>query len=407
MSVEMKSQLAVFAPGGSFLSFWADGRAGAAIGLQLVHSEASPLGEKVFARDWLDPADGLSSPIGPGFDATRCAACHIEMSPARDHQTRPLDLLIARPVSEKDRIAYGDQLHRRRTDAIGKASSLEISSSSSVFVYPDGSERRLTRRQGLVTGPDGSQSPVALRVPPLLYGWGLLAHVDFDMLRHFHDPDDRDGDGISGRLSPVSKASGPGVGILGWKGSHSTLRDQISAALSHDMGIQSTASCKFDRDRSCRSEIGEHELAELVRFTEMIGVPHRREGATLEGETLFGQMGCASCHTPVLVTGTHEQSELSDQIIWAYSDLMLHDMGPELSDPGDSPLASEWRTAPLWSAGIVEQYFPERGFLHDGRARSIEEAILWHGGEARAARDAFINASRQDREQLLNYVRAL
>lgn len=396
-----------FAPGGSLLSFWVNPESDEPIGLQLLHAQASLLGQQVFERDWSIAVEGQSSFLGPGFDASSCAACHIEMSKSQDVKTQPIDLLIAQPVFERDRIVYGAQVHRHPAQAEQKSSRLEIKSSSYDFIYPDGSKVRLTRRDGSVVGEDGTTSSVALRIAPLIYGWGLLERVDSDMLMHFHDPEDRDGDGISGRASEVFRENRPDLGILGWKASHSTLRDQISAALVNDMGIESAWSCNLDDKPACEPEITELELNELVQFTEMMGVPHRRPGATMKGQSLFGQAGCASCHTPVLITGVRGREEFSEQLIWAYSDLMLHDMGPGLSDPGDSALASEWRTAPLWSAGLMEEHFPERGFLHDGRARTIEEAILWHGGEAKASRDAFVNLSKADREALLDYVRAL
>ena len=396
-----------FAPGGSLLSFTVDPDSNEPLGLQLLHTQASVLGQEVFERDWAFAIAGQPSALGPGFDASNCASCHIEMSKPKQVEARPLDLLIAQPVSEKDRITYGAQVHRHHTEAGKNSSRLKIESSSHDFIYPDGSKVRLTRRDGVVVGENGAKSPVALRVAPLIYGWGLLEQVDTDMLMHFHDPEDQDGDGISGRMSEVLQENGPVLGTLGWKASHSTLRDQVSAALVNDMGIESAWSCALDDEPGCEPEISERELSALIQFTTKIGVPHRRPGATIEGQSLFGQAGCASCHTPVLMTDVHEREVFNKQLIWAYSDLMLHDMGPGLRDPGDSALASEWRTAPLWSAGLIEKHFPQRGFLHDGRARTIEEAILWHGGEAQASRDAFANLSKTDREALLDYVRAL
>ena len=128
----------------------------------------------------------------------------------------------------------------------------------------------------------------------------------------------------------------------------------------------------------------------------------------LTGQHLFGIVGCADCHVTVLKTrGADEDGPLAGQLVWPYSNLMLHDMGPALAEPGGAADASEWRTAPLWGLGVVETHVPERGFLHDGRARTIEEAILWHGGEAEHSRQRFVALTAGEREALLAYVRSL
>lgn len=307
-------------------------------------------------------------------------------------------------------------MHRFRIGDQSLAATLQIEPAHKRFDYSDGTVNQLQYPVARAATHDGESFAVALRAAPLLFGWGLLARVDPEMLAHFHDPDDRDGNGISGRMARIETRDDGGttddaIGLLGWKAGHSSLRAQIRTALAHDMGVTREPFCAQQvdrtRDSACRPEISEAEIEALTEYVAGIRVPNRRAGATRHGQDLFGQAGCAQCHVSVLQTLPADRPELDRQWVWAFTDLMLHDMGPELADPGDSPDAREWRTAPLWSAGLAEQWLPDRGFLHDGRARTIEEAVLWHGGEARRARDTFARMSAEEREALLAFVRSL
>jgi len=259
---------------------------------------------------------------------------------------------------------------------------------------------------GYATVHTGERIPVGLRAAPLLFGWGLIEQTETTMLEHFHDPEDANGDGISGRLvRPRGTPSDAGakIGFLGWKNGQASLRAQIAGALANDMGVLSATAC----ESACAPEISERELDQLTDYVRYIGVPDRRPDRSRRGQDLFGLAGCSDCHVSVQLTTSGESGPLSGQLIWPYSDLMLHDMGEALADPGNDPDRREWRTAPLWGVGLVEERFPLRGFLHDGRARNLEEAILWHDGEARRARDVFASLPRRDREALLGFVRSL
>ncbi|MEO0972629.1 MAG: di-heme oxidoredictase family protein, partial [Pseudomonadota bacterium] len=238
----------------------------------------------------------------------------------------------------------------------------------------------------------------------------LLQHVDQRRLPPFHDPEDHNRDGITGRAAVIRDActGRRKLGLLGWKGTHASLESQISAALHNDMGVESPNPCQED---PVAFEFSAQELSAVTEFVRYLAVPaHRRDenrGRTDEGERLFGRIGCGDCHVPILLTRDDGPPPLASQTAWAYTDLMLHDMGADLADPGDGAMAREWRTAPLWGVGLVEARYPERGFLHDGRAESLEDAILWHGGEARPARSRFTALPLADREVLLDFVRAL
>jgi CxxC motif-containing protein (DUF1111 family) len=160
-------------------------------------------------------------------------------------------------------------------------------------------------------------------------------------------------------------------------------------------------------------ELGD-DLFKLVAFySHNLAVPPRRDSTdpkVLKGKQLFYSIGCASCHKPKFVTGEAPgQPHLSHQLIWPYTDLLLHNMGEGLADnrPDGEASGSEWRTAPLWGIGLTETVNGHTLFLHDGRARSLTEAILWHGGEGQASRDKFAKLSKEDRERLIAFVSSL
>jgi CxxC motif-containing protein (DUF1111 family) len=361
-------------------------------------------GESLFYRDWLETSGEARPPAGPHFDKTACADCHLET--ARVTVSDLSAPLIAKPATLAQARRYGDQISTDGYDSIGPEAVLHVEHVFETFAYPDGDQRSLTRPVGTILDNDRGATPVKLRAPPLLFGWGLLERVDASMIAHFDDPHDRNRDGISGRLviaGADDDASVARPAIFGWKNSHGTLRDQIAAALANDMGVDSAHVC----GDACEAEISSLELDALTEYVRYLGVPRRRGSGHSRGQDLFGMAGCSDCHVPVLITGPGDDPALSEQVIWAYSDLMLHDMGPDLADPGQGRDNREWRTAPLWGVGIVESRLPERGFLHDGRAANLEEAILWHGGEAERSRRYFSELSREDRAALLAYLRSL
>ncbi|MEL7312003.1 MAG: di-heme oxidoredictase family protein [Pseudomonadota bacterium] len=380
-------------PGGHFLTF------------DPVHSAAQTtlpedtLGEALFFRDWTKSHNEIRSAAGPQLDAPSCASCHIEIHARHRHQTDATAPFVVKPATYDQLQRFGAQLNTSATDGHFAEVDLHVEYETSEFRYTDGQTVALRRPTGWIDDPEASNEIVVLRATPLIYGWGLLERVDQDMVRHYADPDDKNGDGVSGEVSVV----GDSLAIMGWKNGHTTMESQVATALANDMGVQSWRSCGDD----CAIEISETELSALSDYVRRIGVPDRRALPDLAGQHLFGQAGCNQCHVPVLITKQTSEAWNSKQTLWPYSDLLLHDMGEGLADPTSAADRREWRTAPLWGIGIVEQYAPNRGFLHDGRARTIEEAILWHGGEARQSRKAFAELTQSQRAALLTYVRAL
>ena len=300
------------------------------------------------------------------------------------------------------------------------------------FRYPDGSTTELRRpKLELVDLGYGDMAPdtkVGLRHAPALHGLGLIDLIEQSDLDRLADPDDRNDDGISGRPNQVwdPELQKTRPGRFGLKANQATLKAQVAAALHGDMGITSA----LFPDLPCtEAEIGclraphgaaakgpeiPDPLLELIaNFNRSIGVPVRRkpnDPIVIRGRELFYATGCQGCHTPSFVTGVDpEFPHLSSQEIWPYTDLLLHDMGDALADGRTDFLAtgSEWRTPPLWGVGLARAIDANVGFLHDGRARNVEEAVLWHGGEAKASRDKFAGLPKEDRKALLAFVRSL
>jgi CxxC motif-containing protein (DUF1111 family) len=276
--------------------------------------------------------------------------------------------------------------------------------------------------------PDTLLSP---RVAAPMIGLGLLELVDEADILARADPEDRDGDGISGRPNLVwSLEHGrPMLGRFGWKAARATIRDQTAGAFSGDMGLSTqllpaAAGDCTEAQRLCRDapdgadppygvEVAPAMFDLVVFYARNLAVPLRRRvdaPEVLHGKRVFQQAGCPACHTPKYVTRIDPgRPELSRQLIWPYTDLLLHDMGPDLADGRPEGRASgrEWRTAPLWGIGLTATVSRHTRFLHDGRARSLLEAVLWHGGEGEAAKRRVVRMTRGERDALLAFLASL
>jgi CxxC motif-containing protein (DUF1111 family) len=268
-------------------------------------------------------------------------------------------------------------------------------------------------------GYDG-EAEVSVRVAPMLIGLGLLEAVADDEILAWADEHDTDGDGISGRPNFVDDiaAGGTSLGRFGWKAAQPDLRQQAATAFAHDMGISS----HLVGDGP--AEIDPQMIDEVVAYLRGLAVPPRdnyRDPVAQQGKSLFEAAGCMSCHRPVMQTASDaEFGPYRNQTIQPFTDMLLHDMGEGLADnrPEFGASGREWRTAPLWGIGYVghvlstpDNPFDPNGnpaqpnYLHDGRARSLMEAILWHGGEAMAARNAVLAMNASERDALIEYVK--
>lgn len=372
-------------------------------------------GRELFVADW-EAAPG-SRPTLDGFGplaiTNACDNCHLPKGRAasllEDGRT---DVGILFRLGREDGVVdshFGAQLQSVATVGSSEGTvrwSMHTEKDKPVFSFIENS---YALDDNINLGP---------RLSPQLVGVGLLELIPESTILAWEDEDDHDQNGISGRVHWRNNA----IGRFGWKAIAPTLESQTAAALQQDMGL--TSSIRIEEN--CTSlqdicstqsnggspEVSEHGLSAINTFLTLLAVPDRRireqEDFNL-GAEMFDQVGCSGCHRPFITTGNSEDYPfLSNQIIYPYTDLLLHDMGNELSDgvrEGDA-LAQEWRTPPLWSLGLIEQVEGSR-FLHDGRAENIEQAILWHGGEALAARENYEQLSAEDKLILLDFLRAI
>lgn len=402
-----------------------------------------------------DARDGL----GPLYNARTCLACHVNGGrgrlPERDDAMLLQGVLLlgtgehdARLGARPDPV-YGPQL---QTQSISLAHQLrhvrgieQASLSQTIppeahptlrfdeheFTYPDGTSLTLRRPRvvlkRLAYGPLADETRISLRVAPPIHGAGLLEAIPQAAIEANADPDDRDGDGISGRVNRVwdfeHQRAAPGR--FGWKASRPSLKVQVAAALASDMGITSALfheqPCTAAQAGCLRGphgvdedgvEISDALLESLVQFNRGIAVPVRRKEdhpMVRQGRALFYAARCNDCHVPTATTSAKAAAPLANQTLWPYTDLLLHDMGPALADdrPDYDASGSEWRTPPLWGVGLSRAVNGARGLLHDGRARTVEEAILWHGGEGTQSREAFTRLTIDERKALVAFVKSL
>ena len=279
-------------------------------------------------------------------------------------------------------------------------------------------------------GPVSPEVILAPRVAPPMIGLGLLEAIHPADILAGADPDDADGDGVSGRASIVSGPGGDRLGRFGWGASAPSVRNQSARAFSADIGISNPGApdpfgdCT-ESQTACRAmptgvqpDLGDTEapdpVLDLVSFySSNLAVPARRDvddPVVLYGKELFYSAGCASCHRPKFVTRRDAvRPEHRFQLIWPHTDLLLHDMGEGLADDPrlEGGPGREWRTPPLWGIGLTETVSGHTFLLHDGRARNLLEAVLWHGGEALAARDAVAAMEPPERTALLRFLGSL
>ena len=376
------------------------------------------LGRSTFNFEWPIPV------LGPLFNHDACRACHdgngrglsqIGNGELRSQALIRVSLAEGTPEVPGGNVpvpGLGLQLQDHATVGVPEVIVTQ-SWVEHTEAYGDGEPFSLRAPRIDIRRPDGSSlAPdvaMSYRQAPAVFGLGLLEAVSDDTLLALADPDDADGDGISGRANIVwnQERGEAAIGRFGHKATEPTLRQQTAAAFASDIGLTNPLFLPPDQ----LQDITERQLAATTFFVSALAVPAAapRDAAAQLGRTLFDDFGCAGCHVPTLVTGDHEIGALAHQTIHPYTDLLLHDVGDLLTDGRRDFTAAgvEWRTPPLWGLGLVQTVAPEATFLHDGRARTLAEAILWHGGEAQLAREAFRLADRAQRDALIGFLQTL
>lgn len=375
------------------------------------------LGREFFAGTW-EVAPSAQRPnldgLGPLFHAESCLACHPATGrpPALNGDgTVDVGILFRLVGPNGPDPVFGGQLQPRGIAGVPAEAAITFTRAG------DDVPPTFHFDTAPVYGALAATTHALPRLSPHLAGMGLLEAVSDEAILALEDPDDLDGDGISGRAARLDA----GIGRFGWKAVQPTLSTQSGAAFAGDMGISSPGhpdDCT-PTQLACRNaphggdpETRASDLDAVGFFMRYLGVPAARrahdDAVIRRGHALFEHVGCASCHRQTLRTSATAANDVRDVTFHAYTDLLLHDLGPALADPIGEGVAApaEWRTPPLWGLGLVEQD-PRARFLHDGRAANLREAIEWHGGEAARARERFGALSPADAEALLKFVRSL
>ena len=415
-------------------------------------------GEKVFNTFWLAvPNDlisqwwDLSRPgpgggewgLGPSFLATSCVSCHVQAGrgkapDAGGGQVFMQSLRLSIPGEGPDggpnpdphygvQIQSFDTVQRKDKTARAGEGDVHVSWEKHSFRFADGSTVELRKPviqiKHLNFGPLAEGVMMSLRNSQAIFGLGYLEAVSESDILALAEL--QKSQGLNGRPNYVRDDINDkmAIGRFGWKANQPGIQQHIANAFLADIGITSSLypeqncppvqkECLTEKN-SGKPELRQELWGPLTFWTLSLDAPaprDRNKPAVRRGEKLFETAKCSQCHIPELKTGQFDTlPALSGRTIRPYTDMLLHDMGPELADgrPDFRAGGADWRTAPLWGIGLSKQVNGSSSFLHDGRARNVLEAIVWHGGEAAASRDHFARLSKRQREDLIAFVQSL
>lgn len=404
------------------------------------------IGNSFFRRNWVEAPSSTKARdgLGPHFIARSCGGCHVQ-----DGRGAPPDVRNEQPVALLMRLSvpgtpdaksgvvpeptYGDQFNNAAIQGVKAEGRVTVRWQSVPMRFADGTRITLQKPiygfSDLAYGPMASNVMVSPRIAPQLIGVGLLEVIpESEILRNASDQAAAPGP-IKGQPNRVwdAFAEKPMLGRFGWKANAATIAHQTAAAFVGDIGITSS---RFPNE-SCaptqsdclaapsggKPEIDDKTFADVVFYQSTLAPPARRNAADAQvqrGQKLFAQAQCAACHRPSYITGDGPFPEmtskaLAGQRIWPYTDLLLHDMGPALADgrPDFAANGRQWKTPPLWGIGLIRDVNGHQRLLHDGRARGVLEAVLWHGGQAKASKQQVQKMSRAEREALVKFLESL
>lgn len=413
--------------------------------LPLTRRDGFFIGNAFFKNPWVSAPSSTTARdgLGPLFNTNACQSCHVKDGRGRppinnEIMTSMLVRVSLREAGDAEVLQtagviadpnYGSQIQNRAIYGIDPEATVKLDWEQKEIALND--NELITLRapkihfSDLAYGPMHENAVYSLRVAPAMIGIGLLELVPDATLAAIEKKQSAQNDGVSGRRNQVwdVQLQKTVPGRFGWKAGQPTVRQQVAAAFVGDIGATSSMftqqPCTAKQIRCLESASGgdpevSDEILDFVTFySKTLAVPARRniENKDIQqGEQLFRDVGCNACHVETLHTGVDKDfPELSNQEIHPYTDLLLHDMGEGLADHSREFLAtgSEWRTPPLWGIGLMQIVNGHTNLLHDGRARGIEEAILWHGGEAESSYQKFIELSKNRREQIVEFINSL
>lgn len=405
------------------------------------HRRSFVVGNALFKENWVSTPSSVKSRqgLGPIFNAQSCSTCHFKDGrgqPPTNSTESFSSMLIRWSIPGEDEHGgpkpipnYGDQLNHRAIVGVRAEGDAKVRFEEIHGKYPDGTEFTLHKPiytfENLAFGALPENVMVSPRVAPQVIGLGLLEAIDERTLLSFADPHDQNGDGVTGRANWVWDIAQKKkrIGRFGWKANQPSLAQQNAGAFLGDMGITTKhfplQNCASQADDCLKapstkhSEADEKDMRHMNTYTKLLAVPVRRDvnhPQVRAGEKLFRMAKCQSCHIEQMRTGVDpEFPENSNQTIRPFTDLLLHDMGESLADnrPDFEATATEWRTPPLWGIGLFKTVNGHTRYLHDGRARNLEEAVLWHGGEAETSKQIFMSMSKDDRISLIKFLESL
>jgi CxxC motif-containing protein (DUF1111 family) len=398
-------------------------------------------GDRAFGATFVTPPAPVNAGLGPLFNNASCVACHV--GDGRGMPTKgSLLVRVSLPLGQNQSHHDGSLLETRSGKSVAEASvslgnappvpslgtqiqdqavfgvapkaDVEIAWKEKTGTYGDGRVYGLRSPLLNITLPNGNPLPAnvltSLRLPPPVFGRGLLEAIpESEMVDLAHRQAQRK-DGISGKLNHVwdVRQKKLVVGRFGLKANNPNLFQQNAAAYVNDMGVTNP----LFPEKNGAQEINLKTLKAITFYTQTLAVPGRTQldnPMVKKGEVLFTQANCAVCHVGTLKTGNHTVKAIAHQSIHPYTDLLLHDMGEGLADgrPDFEATGAEWRTPPLWGIGLTQAVLPYSGYLHDGRARTLEESILWHGGEAERSMETFRTMAKTDRAALIQFLNSL